>query len=191
MIEDGRARQVGAITRSRAWLLTTMYQASSSSLSPAPRTFPSRPSTARPWTAQSRPTTGYSTQSRPPTGRPQTAQSSKRDGSYVVAVIEGRGVAHEVGIAALDRDTGHCILVQLGDCQTYVRTLHQLHLHNPCLILVPDTFLSASDAALAAPGKRAANTSLLVECLREEFPHVPLEVVGRRYWNDASGGPFD
>ncbi|KAH8823418.1 muts domain V-domain-containing protein [Flagelloscypha sp. PMI_526] len=143
---------------------------------------PSRPSTARPWTAQSRPGTSYS--------RPQTAQSSRREGNYVVAVLEGRGVSREVGIAALDRDTGHCVLVQLGDCQTYVRTLHQLQLYNPSLILVPDTFLSASDAALAAPGKNAASTSLLVECLREEFPYSPIEVVGRKYWNDASGLDF-
>lgn len=63
----------------------------------------SRPATARPWTAQSRPTTA----------RPQTSASSPHEGSYVVAVLEGRGVGREVGIAALDKDTGKVILIQV------------------------------------------------------------------------------
>ena len=54
-------------------------------------------------------------------------------------------------------------------------------------MLIPDTFLSASDAALAPSGKRAASTSMLVEYIREEFPGVQIEPVGRRYWNDAGG----
>jgi len=57
-----------------------------------------------PWTGQTRPTTA----------RPQTAASTiRREGSYVIAVLEGRGVSREVGIAALDRDTGHVMLVQV------------------------------------------------------------------------------
>lgn len=62
-----------------------------------------------------------------------------------------------------------------------------MHLHNPCLILVPDTFLSASDASLLLSRKRAPATSLLVEFIREEFPNVPLEPIGRKYWNELSG----
>ncbi|KJA21853.1 hypothetical protein HYPSUDRAFT_87688 [Hypholoma sublateritium FD-334 SS-4] len=139
----------------------------------------SQPS-ARPWTGQSRPTTA----------RPQTAGSVRYEGSYVVAVLEGRGVSREVGIAALDKDTGKVMLVQVADCQTYVKSLHQMHIHQPCLVLIPDTFLSASDAALAPSGKRAPSTSLLVEYIREEFPGVQIEPVGRRYWNDAGGLEF-
>lgn len=73
-------------------------------------------SASRPWTGQSartstvRPTTG---QSRPGTGRPTTAASSRYEGSFVLAVLEGRGVAREVGIAALDRDTGRVMLIQV------------------------------------------------------------------------------
>lgn len=68
-----------------------------------------RTSTTRPWTAQSRPGT-----TRPGTARPQTAASTRHEGSYVIALLESRGVAHEVGIAAMDRDTGRVMLVQVG-----------------------------------------------------------------------------
>jgi len=78
-------------------------------------------------------------------------------------------------------------LTQIADCQTYVKSLHQMHIHSPSLVLIPDTFLSASDAALAPSGKRSASTSPLVEYIREEFPGVQIDAVGRRYWNDAAG----
>ncbi|KAG7450886.1 uncharacterized protein BT62DRAFT_1046066 [Guyanagaster necrorhizus] len=156
----------------------------------------SRSSTARPMSHLycHRPTTGQSrrwtVQSRLATVPPQTAASTRHDASYVIALLEGRGISREVGMAALDKDTGRVMLVQLADCQTYVKTLHQMHLHNPCLILVPDTFLSASDASLLPSGKRAPATSLLVEFIREEFPSVPLEPMGRKYWNELSGMQF-
>lgn len=79
---------------------------------------PSRPSgsrqsrrtnTTRPWTGQSRSGT-----TRPGTARPQTAASTRHEGSYVIALLESRGVAHEVGIAAMDKDTGRVMLIQVG-----------------------------------------------------------------------------
>src|ERR1700722_3416448 len=151
----------------------------------------SRQTTARPWTAQSRPATA----------RPQTATSTRHEYTYVIAVLEGRGVAREVGIAALEKDTSRVTLVQvcssgklyqyldelvvlqLADGQTYVKTLHQMNLHNPSLIIVPDTFLSASDAA----SKSSPPTSILVKYMEEEFPGVPIEPVARKYWNDQTG----
>ncbi|KAJ3907340.1 muts domain V-domain-containing protein [Lentinula edodes] len=144
----------------------------------------------QPRTAQSRPWTG---QSRVSTARPQTSASTRHEGNFVIAVLEGRGVGREVGLAALDKDIGRVVLVQLSDCQTYVKTLHQMHLHKPSLVLVPDTFLSASDTAMAAigsSGKRATNTSLLVEFIREEFPDTQLEPISRKYWNETSGLEF-
>lgn len=156
-------------------------------------TIPRTGQSARPWTAQSRPTTA----------RPTTAASTRHEASYAVALLEGRGVSREVGLAALDRDTGICILVQIADCQTYVKTLHQLHLHPPAMVIVPDTFLSLQDPALvnsASGGAGRKNkgagsgsintTSLLVEYVREEFPGVVIEPVGRKYWNDAGGLEF-
>lgn len=71
----------------------------------------SRPTsnTARPRTVQSRSGT-----TRPGTsGRPLTAASTRHEGSYVIALLESRGIAHEVGIAAMDKDTGRVTLVQV------------------------------------------------------------------------------
>ncbi|KAJ6630078.1 muts domain V-domain-containing protein [Mycena sp. CBHHK59/15] len=143
-----------------------------------PTTGQSRPNTSRPETAQTRP---WTAQTRPGTARPITAASVRHNGSYVIALLEGRGVAREVGIAALDRDTGRVILVQLADCQTYVKSLHQMHLHPPVLVLVPDTFLSSSDST---------SPSMLVEFIYEEFPGVPVEPIGRKHWNETGGLEF-
>jgi len=78
---------------------------------------PTTNTTTRPWTGQSRSYSTdqrpWTTQSRPTTARPQTATSVRHEGSYVVAVLEGRGVSREVGIAALDKDTGKVVLVQV------------------------------------------------------------------------------
>ncbi|KAF4584531.1 MutS protein msh4 [Pleurotus pulmonarius] len=134
----------------------------------------------------SRPLTGRPQTGRPQTGRPQTAVSVRNEGNFVIALIEGRGVAREVGLAALDKDTGKVVLVQLADCQTYVKTLHQMHLHTPSTILLPDTFISG-----AGPhGQPAQGASLLVEYIREEFPYVQLEPIGRKFWNEAGGLEF-
>ncbi|THH10745.1 hypothetical protein EW145_g1106 [Phellinidium pouzarii] len=50
---------------------------------------------------------------------PLMAASLRHEGSFVVAVLEGQGIGHEVGIAALDKDTGRVSLIQLADCQTW------------------------------------------------------------------------
>lgn len=82
-----------------------------------PTMFHSRPTSA--WmssqVAETRPTTARprTGQSRPGTARPQTAVSVRHEGSYVIAVFEGRGVAKEVGMAAIDKDTGKVMLVQV------------------------------------------------------------------------------
>ncbi|KZT68826.1 hypothetical protein DAEQUDRAFT_751159 [Daedalea quercina L-15889] len=144
------------------------------------------PFSSGPTTTMSRPWTG---QTRPATGRSQTAASSLREPNYIVAVLEGRGVAREVGIAALEKDTGRVSLVQLADSPTYIKTLHQLHLHSPSLILVPDTFLSVSDVSLASGGKKPSAPSVLVQSVMEEFD-VPVEPVMRKYWNETAGLDF-
>ncbi|KAI9065774.1 hypothetical protein FKP32DRAFT_1665232 [Trametes sanguinea] len=128
--------------------------------------------------------------SRPDTGRPQTAASSRNDGRFIVAVLEGRGVGREVGIAAFDKDTGRVALLQLADCPTYVKTLHQMHLHNPSMILVPDTFLSINDLSLPTGANRSQATSMLVQCMQEEFDGIPIEPVMRKYWNENAGLEF-
>ncbi|KAF9805911.1 hypothetical protein IEO21_08898 [Rhodonia placenta] len=150
------------------------------------RPFSARPVSSRPATSMSR---AWNAQSRPTTARPQTAASIRHESSYIIAVLEGRGVAREVGIAALEKDTGRVSLIQLADSPTYVKTIHQLHLHSPSLILVPDTFLSVADVSLASGGKKPPTTSILVQCMMEEFD-IPIEPVLRKYWNETAGLDF-
>jgi len=80
-------------------------------------------------------------------------------------------------------------LLQLADSPTYVKTLHQLHLHSPLLILVPETFLSLADVSLASGGKKPTSTSVLVQCVVDEF-NCPIEPVPRKYWDENAGLDF-
>ncbi|KAG8742868.1 MutS protein msh4 [Ceratobasidium sp. 428] len=136
---------------------------------------------SRPGSSASRPRTAGS---RPSIGRPTTGASTNGDqSSYVVAVLEGRGVAREIGMAALDKATGRCVLFQIPDCQTYVKTLHHLQLHNPSAILVPDTFMPMEASTKHKP-------SLLVDTMLEEFGDDGMTEfipVARKYWNDQNG----
>jgi DNA mismatch repair protein MSH4 len=62
-----------------------------------------------------------------------------------------------------------------------------MHIHYPSLVLVPDTFIAATDTTLASGGKKPPTTSLLVQFIMEEFPNIPVEPVARKYWNDGAG----
>lgn len=130
-----------------------------------------RPSSSRPATAFSRPRTAPS---RSNTGRPQTAASSKHDFSNIVAVIEGRGIGREVGIAALDKDTGRVSLVQVRHtCCIYA-------LHRQCIDVesargLPDLRQDAAPDASPLPFNRPCprHVHVLVRCfaiLRYEDP---------------------
>jgi DNA mismatch repair protein MSH4 len=80
------------------------------------------------------------------------------------------------------------IYSQLADFQTYVKTLHQLHIHAPALIIVPDTFFSNEELGLSKDRrKRNDHTAMIVHCIRDEFPEVIVEPVMRRYWNHSVG----
>jgi DNA mismatch repair protein MSH4 len=59
-----------------------------------------------------------------------------------------------------------------------------MNLHYPSLILVPDTFLSVEDTSSSTGSKKS---SLLMDCIRDEFEEVPVEPVGRKYWNENIG----
>ena len=62
-----------------------------------------------------------------------------------------------------------------------------MHLHYPTVILIPDTFLSSKDNLGPSSGNTSSSTSLLVQCLYDEFPGVPVEPVLRKYWNEDAG----
>ncbi|KAG8977624.1 MutS protein msh4 [Tulasnella sp. 425] len=144
---------------------------------------PTRPSTSS--TTIVRPqSTASGLPPRPPSARPPTAASNREaacTGDWVVSVIEGRGEAEAR---------------QLADCQTYVKTIHHIHLHYPAVIIIPDTFNAGSSSlSAAAPGssnpkKKQHQPSLLLQCLQEEFEDVAFETVGRKYFNDSAGKDF-
>ncbi|KIM21051.1 hypothetical protein M408DRAFT_81053 [Serendipita vermifera MAFF 305830] len=123
--------------------------------------------TSRPGTARSA--------SRPGTGR---ASSSRGLGSFVVAISEGRNIGREVGVAAVDRNTGRVTVMQVADCQTYVKTLLHLSLHPPAIIIAPDTFFPSLKGTKAK--------SILLEHIREELPDVPLVSYPRKFWNNQT-----
>lgn len=52
------------------------------------------------------------TQSRPVTARVNTAQP--HEAGFVISVMEGRGVARQVGLATLNKETGRVFLAQVG-----------------------------------------------------------------------------
>ncbi len=53
-------------------------------------------------------------QSRPGTTQATTAATSRFEATFIIALLEGRGIAREVGMAALDRDTGRVMLIQVS-----------------------------------------------------------------------------
>ncbi|CAB4399972.1 unnamed protein product [Rhizophagus irregularis] len=113
-----------------------------------------------------------------PTRRPKTSASACIGGrdnhSFVVAMIEGRGVATEVGMCFIDLRTSECILSQIADSQTYVKTLHKLNLYNPVEIILSVTAIEPSK-------------SKLCKILEDNMPMASIIPIGRKYFNDAIG----
>ncbi|KAN0060765.1 MutS protein msh4 [Thecaphora frezii] len=111
-------------------------------------------------------------------------------GTYTCAVLEHRGVGREVGVAAIEKTTGRCLLTQFADTPTYVKTIHHLSLHPPSVILVPGSAVraplgSGTKTARRAKAKHVADAgeeSVLVRCLEDifDFKVFPLP---RNRWN--------
>ncbi|KAN0062620.1 MutS protein msh4 [Thecaphora frezii] len=118
-------------------------------------------------------------------------------GTYVCAVLEHRGVGREVGVAAIEKTTGRCVLTQFADTPTYVKTIHHLSLHPPSVILVPESAVraplgSGTKTTRRAKAKHAADAgeeSVLVKCLEDVFDLkvVPLP---RNRWNHEEGARY-
>ncbi|CAG8498626.1 178_t:CDS:10 [Paraglomus occultum] len=94
--------------------------------------------------------------------------------SFVVAIIEGRGVASEVGMCFIDVKTSECILSQIADSQTYAKTLHKISVYQPYEIVVSNTAVEPSK-------------SKLVKILEENAIATSIVPIGRRLFNNAVG----
>jgi DNA mismatch repair protein MSH4 len=68
----------------------------------------------------------------------------------------------------------------MSDGQTYVKTLHHIHVHYPSAIIVLDSSLPSDPSSSRPP-------SALVQYMQDEFPDVIIESVLRKYWNDTAG----
>ena len=142
------------------------------------------------------------------------ASSHGGESSFVVAVLESRGIGREESVATLDRDTGTMDLIQVRFgfqvSSTESVEYHLFHFtargwaiitrrlsdlredaapHEPpqpgaCSRYVVDVSAPAS-------AKFAASKSLLVQCIQDEFPGgVSIEPVLRRYCDEEAGGCF-
>ncbi|CAG8564154.1 9477_t:CDS:10 [Paraglomus brasilianum] len=116
-----------------------------------------------------------------PRTRPTTSASTRTMGatrdessSFVVAIIEGRGVASEVGMCFIDVRTSECILSQIADSQTYTKTLHKISVYRPYEIVVSNTAVEPSK-------------SKLVKILEENAIATSIIPIGRKLFNDAVG----
>ncbi|CAI2181420.1 860_t:CDS:10 [Funneliformis geosporum] len=145
-------------------------------------TFFSRSSTYDPRKSCDRTSTSLSEDTKPsssslPTRQPRTSVSTRagRDNnSLMVAIIEGRGVASEIGMCFINLRTTECILSQIADSQTYIKTLHKLNLFDPTEIVLSQTAFEPSK-------------SKLCKVLEDNVPMASIVSIGRKYFNDAIG----
>lgn len=93
----------------------------------------------------------------------------------IVALIEGRGVASEVGIASYNTETAECIVGQLADTGGYSRTLTFLNVHSPSKIV------------LCAQSESVQATSKLFVVIAEHFESERLTMWPRKVFNDNAG----
>lgn len=118
--------------------------------------------------------------SRPRT-RPRTAVSTLGGSGIqqiVCAITESRGISPTVGLAFVNLSTTEAVLCQIADNQTYVRTLHKLHVLEPSEILVPNTTVT--------PVK-----SKLLQILDTNLDFDPsITPISRGYWDEASGNHY-
>ena len=99
------------------------------------------------------------------------------DQQIICAITESRGISPTVGLAFVNLSTTEAVLCQIADNQTYVRTLHKLHVLEPSEIFIPNT--------------AAAPKSKLFQVLETNLDFdAPLTPLSRRYWDEASGNEY-
>ncbi|KAK6538181.1 MutS protein msh4 [Orbilia ellipsospora] len=113
-------------------------------------------------------------------GRPRTAGSIANGASsqqIICAITESRGVVAQVGLTFLNISTAECILSEICDSQTYVKTLHKLAVFDPLEILIPDTLIQNQ-------------ASKLPKIIEENLPGARITSLPRKYYNEKVGYEF-
>jgi DNA mismatch repair protein MSH4 len=80
-----------------------------------------------------------------------------------------------VGLAFVNLDTGEAVLCQICDSQTYVKTMHKLHVYGPSEILIVAT----------AASPKSKLFSIIEENL--EIMESKMTLLDRRYWAESAG----
>ncbi|KAK9467624.1 muts domain V-domain-containing protein [Lipomyces arxii] len=101
------------------------------------------------------------------------SRASYHSARVICAITESRGVAATVGLCFVSVDTGECVLCEIADSQTYVRTIHKLGVYDPSEILLPQTCISP-------PSK-------LCSIIYENIAGAKITGANRRAFNEAEG----
>ncbi|RWS03284.1 mutS protein 4-like protein [Dinothrombium tinctorium] len=98
--------------------------------------------------------------------------------TYVLSVVEGRGLAKgEIGVAAIDLIGNTLVLSQFSDAASYSRLLTKLDIFNPIELIVPSNI---SDTT----------SSVLYNLLRQYFPQIHVVGVERKFFNETVGSNY-
>ncbi|KAI8257680.1 MutS protein-like protein 4 [Colletotrichum sp. SAR 10_98] len=118
------------------------------------------------------------------TSRPGTSYSSRtsrtplpdsENHKIVCALSEARGVTPSVGMASINVATGEVILSQISDSRFFTRTIHELQIMEPHVVLIVST------ACPPNPKSR------LYSHIEENMPGTKIAPVDRRCWSELEG----
>lgn len=123
--------------------------------------------------AENRPATSSGRKSRAPTASSVLGTYDTQD--IVCAVSETRGVTPSVGVAFINATLGDVTLSQILDNQSYVRTVHKMHMLSPSSII----FMSS----VCPPN----SPSTLYSLVRQLLPEIRIQPFDRSAWSESSG----
>ncbi|KAM0752833.1 hypothetical protein T439DRAFT_299108 [Meredithblackwellia eburnea MCA 4105] len=137
-------------------------------------------------------TTATNKKSRPPS-RAATTLDEEHQPAWCIALNDGRGIAREIGLAAIELDLGTVVITQYIDTPTFVKTLHLFTTRPPAYILVPATYLNKQSNQVSSKdfnAKTSSEASMLVQSIQDAWGETPIIPVDRRHWNDQAGFEF-
>ncbi|ORX92867.1 hypothetical protein K493DRAFT_224545, partial [Basidiobolus meristosporus CBS 931.73] len=92
----------------------------------------------------------------------------------VCSIIEGRGIASEIGMCLFNFKTSECLISQFADSQTYAKVLYRFNLYPPEEILMSSTAID--------PAK-----SKLYSTIEEHNTYADILTTERKNFSDISG----
>lgn len=87
----------------------------------------------------------------------------------ICGISEGRGAATVVGLCFIVVATNECVLCNIADSQTYIRTLQKLDVFDPTEIVVPCTAVVPTESKLVGLIRQYFGTARLVPVARKQY----------------------